>query len=442
MSVLIAIVAFVVVLGILVLIHEFGHYAAAKLFGVRVEVFSIGFGKRLLGFRRGETDYRVSMLPLGGYVKMAGENPLEASTGDPGEFMAHPRWQRFIIAFAGPAMNILFAVALLTGVFMVHYEHPAFLDQKAVVGHVLEGSAAEKAGLHPGDRIIRIDDVQDPTWEDAIPKFALNPGLPVTVAVERNGQVITTSLTPVPTGPDQMGDPGIVPDQPITVTEINPEMPAAKAGLQVGDEIVGINGTSLRAMPSLIRFLQQNKEQPVDLTVLRAGQEVKLRVIPVLDTSNGEPRYRLGFGSNPMHVDRLPFAMAFRKSIETNWKSSGLILELLQKMVKRQISVKQLSGPVGIAGAAGAAAQQKGWIPLILLTAAISLNLAIFNLLPIPIMDGGVILLLLIESVIRRDISAQIKERIYQAAFVFLVLFAALVIYNDIAKLSGLKFLP
>src|ERR1700739_4829659 len=160
------IVAVAVVLGFMILIHEFGHYAAAKSFRVRVEVFSIGFGTRLGGFRKGETDYRISAIPLGGYVKMAGENPMDERTGDPAEFLSHPRWQRFIIALAGPAMNILLAIALLTGVFMVRYEHPYFLDQPAVIGWVLPNSAAARAGFEPGDRIVRISSTQSPTWED------------------------------------------------------------------------------------------------------------------------------------------------------------------------------------------------------------------------------------------------------------------------------------
>src|SRR5713226_5401638 len=175
MQLLIYPAAFALVLGVLVFVHEFGHYAVAKLCGVRVEVFSLGFGKRLIGFRRGDTDYRISLLPIGGYVKMAGENPMEDRTGDPGEFMSHPRWQRFLIAVAGPAMNVLLAIGILTGVYMHHYEHPAFLEQPVVIGTVVPNSAAEKAGLKTGDRITRVQGLNNPTWEQIMPKIMLNP---------------------------------------------------------------------------------------------------------------------------------------------------------------------------------------------------------------------------------------------------------------------------
>src|SRR5919109_688867 len=177
--------AVLLVLGTLVIVHEFGHYAAAKFFGVRVEVFSVGFGKRLFGFRKGDTDYRVSLLPLGGYVKMSGENPMEATTGEPGEFMSHPRWQRFIIALAGPAMNIILAVVLLTGVFMVHYAHPKYLEQPAVIGKVNENSPAQSAGLKPGDRLIKVDGVDNPMWEQVVIRELMSGGRPLDVMIQR-----------------------------------------------------------------------------------------------------------------------------------------------------------------------------------------------------------------------------------------------------------------
>jgi regulator of sigma E protease len=448
MGFLIAVVAFVAVLGLLVLIHEFGHYAAAKFFGVRVETFSIGFGKRLAGFKRGDTDYRIAALPFGGYVKMSGENPLEPSTGDPGEFMSHPRWQRFIIAVAGPAMNIVFAVALMTGIFMAHYEHPAFLDSPAVIGWVVDGSPADQAGLQVGDRIVRADGQQNPTWEDLAYKMLLNPDQAVSLAVQRDTQIINTSITiPSDKQTRQPGDPGWEPADRVRVESVEPEMPAAKAGLQPGDEIVEIDGKAVKSLAGVQLYLQTVKEKPLTLTVLRNGNQVALNVTPVFaasEESNGEKYYRLGFSApGQVTVAHLPFGAALSKSVDMNIRFSGMVVELLHKVVQKKISIKQFDGPIGIGRATGEAAQAKGWVPLLTLMALISLQLGIFNLLPIPIMDGGVILLLLIEGVMRRDINARIKERIYQAAFLFLVLFAVVVIYNDISKLPGLgKFLP
>ena len=432
-----SVLSVVVVLGIMVLIHEFGHYAAAKLFGVRVEVFSVGFGKRLWGFRRGETDYRVSVLPLGGYVKMSGENPMEARTGDPGEFMSHPRWQRFVIAFAGPFMNIILAVALLTGVFMVRNEVPAYLDEPAVIGYVVPNSSADKAGLRPGDRIVDIDGIKDPKWNDVSIQVALSPNQPLTLGIERGSQFINASVTPPVTGPDQMGaDPGFMPAEKVQVDRLEAGMPAEKAGIQKGDYLVAVNGEPLRNIRQLVSTLQATKDTPVKLTVERSGQTSDVTVTPVLsDTESGDKAYRLGFASAlPIKVEKLPFGAALAKSVDENKRFSGLILELVRKMVQHKVSMKQIDGPIGIAKASGEAAMQPGWSPIIRLTAMISLNLGIFNLFPIPIMDGGVILLLFIESLMRRDISMKVKERIYQVAFVLLVLFAAVVIFNDLTK--------
>ena len=428
-----------VVLGIMILVHEFGHYAAAKWFGVRVDVFSIGFGKRLTGFRRGGTDYRISALPLGGYVKMAGENPLESRSGAADEFMSHPRWQRFVIAIAGPAMNIILAVVLLTGVFMVHYEHPVYLDQPAVVGWVLENSPAAKSGITQGDRIVRIEGQQDPTWEDVLLKVAISSKGPIDVAIQRGNQILEKQVQPEIDGSDPYGAVGWLPDQPITVTELEPNMPAAQAGLKLGDEIVAVNGTSMRSLLSVIHYLRQNGSKPVDVTAVRNGQQLSFKITPVQTDDDGQKNYRLGFQSRPVQIDKLPFAQALNRSLEENRRYSLLIVDLVRKLVQHKASIKQMEGPIGIARASGDAARQPGWTPLLSLMAMISLNLGIFNLLPIPILDGGIILLLIIEGVLRREIKPRIKERIYQTAFVFLILFAAVVIYNDLMKaLPGL----
>jgi regulator of sigma E protease len=437
---LIAIAAVAVVLGFMILIHEFGHYAVAKLLGVRVEVFSIGFGKRLLGFRKGDTDYRISAIPLGGYVKMSGENPMDERTGDPAEFMSHSRWHRFLIAIAGPTMNILLAIFLLTTVYMVHYEYPVFLDKPAVIEGVKHDSPADRAGLQPGDRIVKVDGIENPTWEQLQPRVWLSPNQPLTISIQRGDQVFQKTIVPQAVTSNEVGSAGWFPEDPVIIGQLDPNKPAAKAGLKEDDRIVALDGKPLVSIEAMIESLQQTKDKPVDLTVLRGTQTLPFHLTPVLAKTEDpkEQRYQLGFvARSETSVTTLPFTQALELSLQQNRKYSLLILELAKKIVQGKVSLRAVSGPIGIAQDAGYAAQQKGWMPLMELTAGISLNLGIFNLLPIPIMDGGVILFLFIEALMRRDVSLRIKERVYQAAFVFLVLFAVMVIYNDLMKTLG-----
>ena len=439
---LISVIAVVVVLGFMILIHEFGHYAVAKWLGVRVEVFSIGFGTRLFGFTKGETDYRVAAIPLGGYVKMSGENPMDERTDDPREFLNHPRWHRFLIAIAGPTMNILLAVVLLTVVYMVHYEYPVYLDKPAVIEGVRTDSPAARAGIQPGDRIVEIGGVHDPTWEQVQPQVWLSPNQPLTVMIQRGNDVFSKTLVPKAVTSSEVGSAGWFPEEPVVIGQLDPGLPAAKAGLKEDDKVVAMDGKPISSIESMIDSLQRTKDQPVNLVVDRGSQTLQFTLRPVLTSTEDphEQRYRLGFVNKGVtKVTTLPFPAALKLSVEQNKKYGALILELAKKLVQRKISMKAISGPIGIAQDAGYAAQQKGWTPLMELTAGISLNLGIFNLLPIPILDGGVILFLLIEGIMRRDISLSVKERVYQAAFVFLVLFAVMVIYNDIMKtLPGL----
>ena len=426
-----SLIAVVGVLGFMILIHEFGHYAVAKWLGVRVEQFAIGFGKRLIGFRKGETDYRINAIPLGGYVKMSGENPMDQRTDDPREFMNQSRWNRFLIAIAGPTMNILLAIVLLTTVYMVHYEYPAVYDEAPVIGWVLKDTAAAKAGFEIGDRITRIDDVQDPNWEQVELKEALSPGQPLAVQINRDGKTLDKTIVPEATGVDQIGYAGWAPkESTVTITDLVSGMPAEKAGLKEGDQIVAMDGKPVPALAAMVETLKITKDKPITITVLRDGQQKTFTVQPVLS----DKWYRIGIGSMQMKVKTLPFADALKLSLHENRQNALLILELVKKMAQRKISMRSIEGPIRIGQAAGEAARRKGWTPLMSLTAAISLNLGIFNLLPIPILDGGVILFLAIEGLMRRDISMNIKERVYQAAFVFLVLFAVMVIYNDLMK--------
>jgi regulator of sigma E protease len=434
-----------VVLGIMVLVHEFGHFAVAKLCGVRVEVFSVGFGKRLFGFRRGDTDYRLSLLPLGGYVKMSGEAPGEPSTGDPAEFNAHPRWQRILIGLAGPVCNFLLALLLMTGFYMMHNEVEAFRSQAANIDYVSDHTAAANAGLKPGDVITRFDNVNNPTWEQVSIRSAMNVGQTIPVDVKREGQTVTTQLmVPNPRGSDDFDFDtiGFVPrmqEEPIRVRQIEAGMPAAKAGLQPGDQILAVDGLALHSVDAMLAFLQQDNGRPIQLTALRDGKTFQIPLQPIMaDAGNGHKLYRIGFAPNlpPFKIQQLPLPEALRQSVHFNLRYSGLILEVLHRMVTRRFAVQDLSGPIGIAKQTGLAVEQPGWQPIIGLMSIISLNLGIFNLLPIPILDGGMIALLLIEGVMRRDLNQEFRERLYQAAFVVLLIFAAFVMFNDISKLQ------
>src|SRR6478672_11880105 len=305
----IAVLSVGVILGFMILIHEFGHYATAKLLGVRVEVFSIGFGKRLFGFRRGDTDYRIAAIPLGGYVKMSGENPMDERTNDPGEFMSHPRWHRFLIAIAGPAMNILFAVGLLTCVYMVHYEYPAVFEEPAVIGWVQPDTPAAKAGVQVGDRIVRIDGIQNPTWEQEFLREALNPNQPLDIGIERDGKVFTKTIAPEAFGPNQMGSAGWSPKEPsFPITDLESGMPAEQAGMKLGDEIFSVDGKPIAGLEAMIESLKKTQDKPIEITVRRDGQLLNFTVKPVLSEIRGDSRYRVGIGSAPMKVSSLPFA--------------------------------------------------------------------------------------------------------------------------------------
>ena len=441
-----------VVLGIMVLVHEFGHFAVAKLFGVRVEVFSIGFGKRLFGFKRGDTDYRISLLPLGGYVKMSGETPGEARTGDPGEFTSHPRWQRVLIGLAGPAANFVLAFVLMAGLFMMHNEVPNYMSGPAVLDVVPPDTPAARAGLKAGDRIVRFDQDKNPDWEQILMRAGLDANSYVPVTVERNvdGQPekvnVELYVADASKGEDfELESVGLLPrvqNGPLGVRDVMPGNPAARAGLRAGDAIVSINGEAVHSVAAVMALLQETQGKPASLVVQRGSDTLNMTATPIWgDDGTGRMGYRLGFhpALAPFHVEQLPLDKAISQSIHVNLHYSGLIIDVLRRLVSHRSNVQQLSGPIGIARETGEAVTAPGWQPLIATMALISLNLGIFNLLPIPILDGGMILLLLIEGVLRRDLNQEFKERVYQVAFVVLVLFAAFVMFNDVAKLNILS---
>jgi len=425
-----------VLIGVMILIHELGHFWAARFFDVRVETFSFGFGPRLFGFRRGETDFRFSAILFGGYVKMVGEQAGDENANDPRGFLAKPRWQRLIIAFAGPFMNIVLAVGILTGLFMVRFPKLP-TTPSPMVGYVVPDAAAAKAGIQEGDRIIQIDNTVDPSWEDIAMKEVAGAGHPLTVWVLRDGQRKQFTVTPVLDPKNGIGFAGWAEQTEIEIAGIVPNMDASKVGLQKGDILVSVNGQPIRSTPKLHDIITNNGGKPVKLVYSRQGRLGEVTVTPSKENVDGAEKWMIGVQLEPRVVFvSLPFPQALSESVRQNAKSATLIYQFLRGIVERRMSPKSLEGPIRIAQLSGEAARE-GPTAFFGLMTMVSLNLAIFNLLPIPILDGGVILLLLVEMFMRRDLSLRVKEAVFKLGFVFLMAVVAFVLYNDISKLAG-----
>ena len=422
-----------VLIGIMIVIHELGHYMVARCCDVHIEAFSIGFGPKLFHWQRGETEFRICCLPVGGYVRMAGEQPTDSP--DPRGFNVKPRWQRLLIVLAGPAMNVVLAFALLAGLFMLHYPKLAGATQAATVGYVKPGSPAARAGLQEGDVLVQLEDKQDPTWEDVALREVVSANRLLPLLVERNGKLLHMAVMPEAEPASGLGSAGWIPQTDVEVGGFIPGMGAERKGLRKGDQFVSIDGEPIRMAQKVHEILTRSNGQPAHLVLRRNTQLLEMDFTPVRGELAGQPSWMLGVELAPRVVYvKLPFVDAVRESVHQNARGATLIYQFLSAIVERRSSAKSLSGPIGIAQLSGQAARE-GAFPFIELMASVSLNLAIFNLLPIPILDGGMILLLLIEILIRRDLSLQIKETVFKLGFVFLVMAVAFVIYNDITKI-------
>ncbi|HEV2491407.1 MAG TPA: RIP metalloprotease RseP [Candidatus Acidoferrales bacterium] len=431
----------IVGLGIMVLVHEWGHFIVARLFNVRVDVFSIGYGNRIFGWRRGDTDYRLSVFPFGGYVRMAGENPTEELTGAPYEFLGKPRWQRFFIILAGPTMNAVLAFALMWGLYVVGMPVAAYMQRPVEVAGVLPDSPAAKAGIQPGDKIVEINDTKIANWEQAGSDSLVIPGRDLTVHVERSGGIVPLKVA-VPQNVSDLFSVLGYPKERVIVDQVDPNLPAAKAGLKHGDEIISANGQTAVNFAALQEMIQKSPGKPVDLVVRRDAKEIALTMLPI-NTDPGDgggKRWVVGYTRilDTVH-ESYPVLQAAQQSWTENTSMVKQVLAVLTGLFTGRVSLKELAGPVGIVRMSSEAAKL-GAAEFIFFMAFLSINLGILNLLPIPILDGGHVLMLAIEGTLRRDLSLAVKERFVQVGLVFLLAVFGFVMYYDVVRLFQVHY--
>jgi regulator of sigma E protease len=438
------ILALIVVLSVLVVVHEFGHFAVAKFFGFPVEVFSVGFGKRLFGRKWRGTDYRVSAIPLGGYVRVIGLGPDESTVTEGTSREAPPvgkRWQRALVLLAGPLMNLALALVLHTTVFAVGTRVPAYELEAPVVRVVEPNSPGAEAGFQTGDRIVSIDGRKTERWRDVLFLFGMNAREKLDVEVERVGRPVFLQVTPRPSTKYDLGYVGLLPDFGTNVrariAQVIGGSPAARAGLKAGDVILSVAGQPIQGAPDQIfpKFVETvaaSAPGPFPIEYLRGGRAGSVTVTP---RKEGDA-WKVGVqvvGDLPEVVERFSIAQSFVEGwrrVETDFK---MTLAVIGRLFRGTASMKSMSGPLDIAKFSGEAART-GAVPLVAFMAAISLQLGIFNLLPIPVLDGGHLFLLSLEGLARRDFSLRVKERILQVGFVMILALLAVVLYNDLAK--------
>ena len=425
-------IAFVVVLGIIIFVHEFGHLITAKAFGMRVFIFSFGFGKRLFGFQWGDTDCRVSAIPLGGYVKLEGEpgdhlSEDTARLGDGRDFLSRPRWQRFLVYLAGPAMNALLTIAVLSGFYMVGFAVDASRFDRPIIGAVDAGSPAEKAGLVPGDEILSIDGKRLPSWEDAQYHILLRPDAELKLLMRGPAGEREVGLRSEATSVERIGSIGVHPL--VRVGQVLEGQPAEAAGLKSDDAILSIDGQVLRSFTEIPPIVGGALGRELLFKVLRDGQPLELRITPK-DSGSGP---RVGIAPKTV-VKKFGPAGAVAEAVRWSWDMTTQTFDVIGRLVTARISPKTMMGPLGIAQASGDAARG-GVASLLFLVAVISLQVGILNLFPLAPLDGGHLAILAVEGVARRDMSPLVKGWIMNAGAAVIFLLIGLVLYSDISKM-------
>jgi regulator of sigma E protease len=431
-----SIFAFVFVLGVLIFVHELGHFLMARRIGVRVLTFSLGFGPKLIGFRRGDTEYCISAVPLGGYVKMAGENPDDPRTGASDEFLSKSKWQRFQVLVMGPVMNLMLAVLVMAVVLYQGAPAPAFEQQAVIVGSTADQSAGKAAGIRPGDRIESVDGKPVETWEQFYMEVMPKAKRQISVVVYRGGRSREFKAVPAAVGKYTLGDLGLLPEMHPQITSLQHGSPGYEAGLRPGDLVMSAAGERDVSQKRLVELIKASEGKPLPLVIRRNGVEQQITVTP---RRLGEA-VMIGAQLSPFELRTIepgPFE-ALKMSLDQNWTWARLIAQTLGGLFTRETSVKQLMGPVAIADLSGTAAEQ-GWLQLFSLMAMISLNLGLLNLMPIPVLDGGHIAILAMEGVSRRDFSMKVKEKMLLAGFVLLLMLMVTVIYNDLMRIQWIE---
>jgi regulator of sigma E protease len=434
---LITILAFAFVLGVLVFVHELGHFLAAKRVGIRVLKFQLGFNPTIASFRRGDTEYGIGLLPLGGYVKMAGEQPGEGVTGLPDEFLSKTKWQRFQVLIMGPAMNLALAFVVTAVVLYQGAEVPAFEDQAPVVGSIEADSPAAKIDIRPGDRFIMVADKPVETWEQTFIAIGSRANKEIPIELLRDGQVVTRTVTPL-SPKDSKYEIGFIGALPIAhprLLSVNAGEPGDKAGLKPGDIVLSVDGEPLTLKSQLVDAIAKHPEQPITMVIARNGANQTVSVVPAKVGSRGRLGVYIGDETKSIKPGVAEaIVMSYRKNVQY----SGLIFQTVWGLITRETSPRQLMGPLAIAQMSGESAQLGG-VALFSLMAMISLNLGLLNLLPIPILDGGHIFIMALEGVVRRDFSIRVKEKMLLAGFVVIMMLMVTVIYNDLTRISWIE---
>jgi regulator of sigma E protease len=433
----ITLLAFLFVLGVLVFVHELGHFLAAKRVGIRVLKFQLGFNPTIFSFRRGDTEYSIGALPLGGYVKMAGETSEDERSGHPDEFLSKTKWQRFQVLIAGPAMNLLLAVVVLAVLLYRGAEVPIYEDQPVVVGVVASESPAEKAGLVPGDRITAVAGSKVDTWRDFMIAIGTRPNREISITFVHAGVETTRPVTPSAAADSrfEIGQIGVFPDVHPLAALVYPGEPGDRAGIKAGDVILAVDGERMVSRPQLIEVISKSPDKAIRLSIQREQERLEVEATPVRRGDRGFLGIQLGEQTRTVKPGVFEaIGMSVRQNIET----AGLIGQTLKGLITRETSAKQILGPVGIAQLSGEYAAL-GLFPLLGLMASLSLNLGLVNLLPIPVLDGGHIFIMFLEGIARRDFSIRAKEKMLIAGFVALMMLMVTVIYNDLTRIAWIE---